>query len=64
MFAAKRNRWELPCASKAEITVTGFPRFRLVFLRDWCVSAKLVADGNASGLSNTDALLVGVRVLT
>ena len=64
VFAAKRNGGKLPCATGTEITVTCVPGLRLVFLRGWCVSAKLVADGNANGLSDTDALLIGVRVLT
>ena len=63
MFAALRNTGKLPCASGTEVTVACFPGLRLVFLRDWGVSAKLVADRDASGLSDTDALLVGVRAL-
>ena len=64
MFAAKRNRSKLPLASGADVGMACFPGLLLVFLRDWRISAKLLANGRASGLSDSDALLVGVRVLT
>ena len=64
MFAAKRNRRKLPLACGADVGITCFPGLLLVFLRDWCVSAKLVANRYASGLSNSDALFVGVRMFT
>ena len=64
MFATKRNTGKFATATKAKVAVTGYPRLSLVFLRDWCISAKLVANRYASGLSDSDALLVSVRVLT
>ena len=35
----------------------------MVFLRDWCISAKLIAGGNASRLSDVDAFFISVLVL-
>ena len=63
VFATKCNTGKFATASRAEVAVTGFPRLSLVFLRDWCISAKLIADGNASRLSNADAFFVSVLVL-
>ena len=64
MLAAKRNRRKLPLTSGADVAIASCPGLRLVFLWDGCVSAKLVANKYASGLSDSDALLVSVRVLT
>ena len=64
VFALKCNTGKFATATRTKVAVAGKPRFSLVFLRDWCISAKLVANGYASGLSDSDALLVGVRVLT
>ena len=63
MFETKRNRWKLSCASRTECAVARFPRCRKVFLWDWCVSAKLIAHRDASGLSDVDALSVCVLML-
>ena len=35
----------------------------MVLLRDWCASVKLIADRDASGLSNVDTLRICVLVL-
>ena len=63
MLAAERNTGKFATATKAKVAIAGFPRLSLVFLRDWCVSAKLVADGNASRLSDSDAFFIRVLVL-
>ena len=63
VFAAKRNIWKNSLASKANVCVVAFPGLSLVFLRDWCVSAKLIADGNASRLSDSEAFLIRILVL-
>ena len=63
VFATERNTGKFATATKAEVAVTGFPRLSLVFLRDWCISAKLITDGYASRLSDSDAFFVCVLVL-
>ena len=63
MFAALRNTGELPCASGTEVTVACFPGLRLVFLRDWCITAKLIADRDAFRRSDSDAFFIRVLVL-
>ena len=63
VFATSRNTGEFATATWAKVAVTGFPRLSLVFLRDWCVPAKLIADGNASRLSDSEAFLIRVLML-
>ena len=63
VFATQCNTGKFTTAAKAEVAVTGFPRLSLVFLRDWCIAAKLIADGKASRLSNADAFFIRVLVL-
>ena len=63
MFAIKRNTGKFATATKAKVAVAGFPRLSLVFLRDWCVSAKFITDRDAFRLSDSDAFSIRVRVL-
>ena len=63
VFAAKRNTGKFATATRAVDAVTHFPRLSLVFLRDGCITAKFIADWNASRLSDSDALFIRVRVL-
>ena len=63
VFATKRNTGKFAAAARTKVAVAGFPRLSLVFLRDWCISAKLIADGNASRLSDSEAFLIRVLVL-
>ena len=63
MLATKRNTWKFATATKTKVAVAGKPRFSLVFLRDWCIFAKLIANGNAFRLSNADAFFILVLVL-
>ena len=62
MLATERNTGKFATATKAKIAIAGFPRLSLVFLRDWCVSAKLIVDRDASRLSDSDAVFIRVRV--
>ena len=64
MFATKRNTGKFATATRAKVAVAGFPRLSLVFLRDWCVSAKLVTDWDTNWLPNFDGSGIGVRVLS
>ena len=63
MFAAERNVWENASASRTGLAVADFPGVSLVFLWDWGVSASLVADRDAGGRSDVEALLVLVWML-
>ena len=63
VFAAKRNTGKFATATRAVDAVTHFPRLSLVFLRDGCITAKFIADRNASRLSDSDAFFIRVRVL-
>ena len=63
VFAAKRNTGKFATATRAIDAVTHFPRLSLVFLRDRCITAKFIADRNASRLSDSDAFFIRVRVL-
>ena len=63
VLAAKRNTGKFATATRAKVAVTRFPRLSLLFLRDWCVTAKFLTDRNAFRLSDTDAFFVPVRVL-
>ena len=63
VFSTMRNTGAHSRATRTDLAVAHFPRLSLVFLRDWCVFAKLGADWNAGGLSDADALLLSVRVL-
>ena len=63
MFSTKRNTGEFATATRAEVAVTGFPRLSLVFLRDWCVTAKFITDRDAFRLSDSDAFFIRARVL-
>ena len=63
MFATKRNTGEFATATRAKVAVAGDPRLGLVLLRDWCVFAKLIANGNAFRLSNTDTFFIRILVL-
>ena len=62
VLATLRNTGKFSTATWAEVAVACFPRLGLVFLRDWCVSAKLIADRNASRLSDSDAIFIRIRV--
>ena len=63
VFSTKRNTGKFATATKAKVAVTGFPRLGLVFLRDWCITAKFIADRDAFRLSESDAFFIRVRVL-
>ena len=63
VFATKRNTGEFATATRTEVAVTGLPRLSLVFLRDWCITAKLIADGDASRLSDSVAFFIRILVL-
>ena len=63
MFATKRNTGKFATATKTKVAVAGKPRFRLVFLRDWCIFAQLIANRNAFRLSNADAFIIRGLVL-
>ena len=63
MFATQRNTGKFATATRAEVAVTGYPRLSLVFLRDWCITAKFVADRNAFRRSDSDAFFIRVLVL-
>ena len=63
MFATERNTGEFATATRTKVAVAGDPRLGLVLLRDWCVFAKFLANGNAFRLSNTDACFIRVLVL-
>ena len=63
VFAAKRNTGKFATATRAIDAVAHFPRLSLVFLRDWCISAKHLANGNASRLSDSEAFFMRVLVL-
>ena len=63
VFATARNTGEFATATRAEVAVNNYPRLSLVSLRDWCITAKLIADGKASRLSDSDAFLVSILVL-
>ena len=63
VLATKRNTGKFATATRTKVAVTGFPRLSLVFLRDWCISAKLIANGNASRLSDSEAFFIRVLVL-
>ena len=63
MFATKRNTGKFATATRTKIAVTSDPRLGLVLLRDWCVFAKLITNGNAFRLSNTDTCFIRVLVL-
>ena len=63
VFATKRNTGKFATATRTKVVVASDPRFSLVFLRDWCVTAKLVADGDTDWLSDFDASSISVRML-
>ena len=63
VFATKRNTGKFATATRAKVAVDSFPRFSLVCLRDWCITAKFIADRNAFRRSDTDAFFVRVLVL-
>ncbi len=63
MFAAQRNTGKFTTATRAKVAVDSFPRFSLVCLRDWCITAKFIADRNAFRRSDSDAFFVRVLVL-
>ena len=63
VFATKRNTGKFAGATRAKVAVNSYPRLRLVCLRDWCITAKLIADGNAFRRSDSDAFLIRVLVL-
>ena len=63
VFATKRNTGKFAAATKTKVAVASDPRFSLVFLRDWCIFTKLIANRNAFRLSNTDAFFIRVLVL-
>ena len=63
VFTTKRNTGKFATATKAKVAVTGFPELSLVFLRDWCVTAKFITDRDAFRLSDSDAFFIRVRVL-
>ena len=63
VFATERNTGKFATATWAKVAVTSFPRFSLVFLWDWCVTAKFITDRNAFRLSDSDAFFIRVLVL-
>ena len=63
MFATKRNSGKFATATGTIVTVTHLPRLSLVLLRDWCITAKLIADRNAFGLANANPFGIRVPVL-
>ena len=63
VFATKRNTGEFATATRTKVAVASDPRFSLVFLRDWCIFNKFIANGNAFRLSNADAFFIRVLVL-
>ena len=63
MFTTLRNTGKFATATKAKVAIAGFPRLSLVFLRDWCITAKFIADRNAFRRSDSDAFFVRVLVL-
>ena len=63
VFAAKRNTGEFATATKAKVAVNSYPRFCLVGLRDWCITAKFITDRNAFRRSDSDAFFIRVLVL-
>ena len=63
MLAAERNTGKFATATRAVDAFAHFPRLSLVFLRDGCITAKFIADRNASRLSDSDAFFIRVRVL-
>ena len=58
MFSTKRNIWEDFFASRTNVAVAILPGMSLFFSRDWCVTAKLIADKDTSyicqGVFSTD----------
>ena len=65
MFATKRNTGENAGASRAGLAVANFPGVSLVLLWDWSISdsASFVADSDARGRSDVEALLVFIWML-
>ena len=63
MLAAKRNTGKFATATWAKVAIAGLPRLSLVLLRDWCISAKFIADRDAFRLSDSDAFFIRVLVL-
>ena len=63
VFATKRNTGKFATATRAKVAVDSFPRFSLVCLRDWCITAKFITDRDAFRRSDSDAFFVRVRVL-
>ena len=64
MLATKRNIWKDSLARRANARITAFPGFSLVFLRDWCITAKLLTDWDTYRLVDFDTGSVSVRVLS
>ena len=63
MFATKRNTGKFATALRAKVAVDSGPRLSLVLLRDWCITAKLIADRDAFRPSDSDAFFIRVLVL-
>ena len=63
VFATQRNTGKFATATKAKVAVNSYPRLCLVCLRDWCITAKFIADRNAFRRSDSDAFFVRVLVL-
>ena len=63
MFATKRNTGKFATATRTKVAVAGDPRLCLVLLRDWCVFAKFITNGNALRLSNADTCFLRILVL-
>ena len=63
VFATQRNTGKFAAATRSIVAVNSYPRFCLVCLRDWCITAKFIADRNAFRRSDSDAFFVRVLVL-
>ncbi len=62
VFATQRNAGEDPRTTRADLAIHVFPRINLGLWWDGGVSAAKVANGDASGRSLTEALLVLLRM--
>ena len=63
VFATERNTGKFATATRTKVAVNSCPRFSLVCLRDWCITAKFIADRNAFRLADANAFFIRVRVL-
>ena len=63
VFATERNTGKFATATRTKVAVNSCPRFSLVCLRDWCITAKFIADRNAFRRSDSDAFFIRVPVL-